>query len=118
MSLKPRDQYFRASCQLPRALGATCAGITGYGWRNCPCVHRLIEIPSHLSLLPPIHHVHLRQSLAIFLRCRPAQVLLDLVRSHETEGRVRYEAAADEQTRARREVVVGLPERHGLGLAW
>jgi hypothetical protein len=39
----------------------------------------LVEIPSHLSLLPPIHHVHLRQSLAIFLRRRPAQILLDFV---------------------------------------
>jgi hypothetical protein len=81
-------------------------------------VLRLVEIPSHLSLLPPIHQMHLRQSLAIFLRRRPAQVLLDLVRSHETESRVRDEAAADEQTRARREVAVGFPERHGFGLAW
>jgi len=80
-------------------------------------VLRPVAFSNHLSLLPPIHHVHLRQSLAVFLRRRPAQVLLDLIRSHETESRVRYEAAADEQTRARREVAVGLPERHGLGLA-
>jgi hypothetical protein len=76
-----------------------------------------VEIHSHFSLLPPIHHMHLRQSLAVFLRRRPAQVLLDLIRSHETESRVRDEAAADEQTRARGEVAVGLPERHDLGLA-
>jgi hypothetical protein len=75
-----------------------------------------VVILSHPSLLPPIHHMHLRQSLAVFLRRRPAQVLLDLIRSHETESRVRYEAAANEQTRARREVAVGLPERHGLEL--
>ena len=61
--------------------------------------------------------MHLRQSLAVFLRRCPAQVLLDLIRSHEAESRVRYEAAADEQARARMEVAVGLPERHGLGLA-
>jgi hypothetical protein len=77
----------------------------------------LVEIPGHPSLLPPIHHVHLRQSLAVFLRRRPAQVLLNLVRGHEAESRVRYEAAADEQARTRMEVAVRLPERHGLGLA-
>ena len=83
----------------------------------CPSFLPLVEIPSHPSLLPPVHHMHLRQSLAVFLCRRPAQVLLDLIRSHEAESRVRYEAAADEQARARMEVAVGLPERHGLGLA-
>jgi hypothetical protein len=78
-------------------------------------VVRPVAFSNHLSLLPPVHHMHLRQSLAIFLRRRPAQVLLDLVRSHETESRVRDDAAADEQTRARREVAIGLPERHGWG---